>query len=102
MVKTPSKLSPEYRWQEIWAGTLRFDSRLCLALLGADGLVFVLAKCSLGFTCTQEKKKPPFSPSELSRAACLSSEQQSFVHPSALTCQRSLTCGCAWLQVPLS
>lgn len=61
MVKTPLKLLPEYRWQEIWAGTLTFDSRLCLALLGADGLVFVLAKYSLGFACTQEQKKLPFS-----------------------------------------
>ena len=57
MARTPSKLLPEYWWQEIWAGTLTFASRLCSALLGADGLVFVLAKRGPGSVCTQEQEK---------------------------------------------
>lgn len=43
MVKAPSKLLPEHRWQEVWAGTHRLDSRLSSSLLGAAALALPVA-----------------------------------------------------------
>lgn len=101
MVNTPSKLLPQYWWQEIWAGTLTFGSRLCLALLGADALGSVLAQMQSGFrlyTGTEETSLPPPDCPELLAVPV----RQCFAHPSALPWQGSLMGGCACLQVPPS
>lgn len=59
MAKTPAKLLPEQQWQE--PGLEQVDSRLCLGVLEAEMMMFVLARSSLAFSCVQELRKPSFS-----------------------------------------